>query len=89
MHHIVEDNLVGWSGTDDNVALTFNLRLKDNNHANNFVKIVKEFSQLSLAAVNSHTSKTEHVYSLATKTEYVLPENKSTYSSIPFTPDAS
>ena len=78
LYHIVEENVIGWSSTDDNNAvLTCNLQLKDESHANHFVRVVEEFSQLTLEASNTQANKTELVYSLSTKTEYVLPEKKS------------
>ena len=83
LHHVVEENVIGWSSTnDDNTVLTCSLWLKDRNHASQFVRVVEEFSQLTLEVNNIQANKTEYVYTLATKTEYVLPVKKSIPASL-------
>ena len=81
LHHIEEDNLVKWSGTDvDSDA--WSLTLKDKTIASNFVRMVEEVSKLSLHAARTVTNKTVHMYSSITKTEFVLPEEKSIPASL-------
>ena len=73
LHHIEEDNLIKWSGTDDDTNVC-SLTLKDKTIASNFVRMVEEFSKLSLHVARTETNKTVHMYSSIIKTEFVLPE---------------
>lgn len=80
LHHIEEDNVVKWSGMDVD-SDTWSLTLKDKTIASNFVRMVGKVSKLSLHAASTETNKTVYMYSSITKTEFVLPEEKSIPSS--------
>ena len=64
-----------WSSADDNdEVFTCCLRLKDRSEADKFVKIVQEFSKLSLHDTRTEMDKTERVYSVITNTESIAEE---------------
>ena len=56
-----------WSSTDDDNA--WNLKLTDKSNADNFVRMVKEFSKLSLQTDRTQINETVHIYSSVTETD--------------------